>query len=226
MNDAKPIRRKMRARKNSTPASDPADMVEGRVKRALDGRSIVLVGLMGAGKSTVGRRLAARLGLRFRDADNEIEAAAGMSIPDIFTTYGEAHFRDGERRVIDRLLHGKPMVLATGGGAYMDPATRETIAKCGVSVWLRADLETLMRRVRKRSNRPLLQNPDPEGTMQRLIDARYPVYALADISVESREGPHEKVVETIIAALEARLCDEPRRDDTGMARSNPEGGYP
>ena len=113
-------------------------IIEGRVKRALDRRSIVLVGLMGAGKSTVGRRLAARLGLRFRDADNEIEAAAGMSIPDIFATYGEAHFRDGERRVIERLLHGKPMVLATGGGAYMDSATREAIAECGVSVWLRS----------------------------------------------------------------------------------------
>lgn len=217
MNDAKPIRRKMRARKNNTPSPDLADMVEGRVKRALDGRSIILVGLMGAGKSTVGRRLAARLGLRFRDADNEIEAAAGMSIPDIFTTYGEAHFRDGERRVIDRLLHGKPMVLATGGGAYMDPATRETIAKCGVSVWLRADLDTLMRRVRKRSNRPLLQNADPEGTMQQLIDTRYPVYALADLCVESREGPHEKVVEAIISALDAHLSDHARQGSSGTA---------
>jgi len=220
MNDAKPIRRRMRARKNSTTTQDPADMIiEGRVKRALDRRSIVLVGLMGAGKSTVGRRLAARLGLRFRDADNEIEAAAGMSIPDIFASYGEAHFRDGERRVIDRLLHGKPMVLATGGGAYMDPATRETIAKCGVSVWLRADLDTLMRRVRKRSNRPLLQNPDPEGTMQRLIDTRYPVYALADLCVESREGPHEKVVEAIISALDAHLSDRTRQGSAGSAHS-------
>jgi len=220
MNDAKPIRRRMRARKNSTTTQDPADMIiEGRVKRALDRRSIVLVGLMGAGKSTVGRRLAARLGLRFRDADNEIEAAAGMSIPDIFATYGEAHFRDGERRVIERLLHGKPMVLATGGGAYMDSATREAIAECGVSVWLRADLETLMRRVRKRSNRPLLQNPDPEGTMQRLIDARYPVYALADVCVESREGPHEKVVEAIISALDAHLADRTRQGSAGSAHS-------
>jgi len=220
MNDAKPIRRRMRARKNSTTTQDPADMIiEGRVKRALDRRSIVLVGLMGAGKSTVGRRLAARLGLRFRDADNEIEAAAGMSIPDIFATYGEAHFRDGERRVIERLLHGKPMVLATGGGAYMDSATREAIAQCGVSVWLRADLETLMRRVRKRSNRPLLQNPDPEGTMQRLIDARYPVYALADVCVESREGPHEKVVEAIISALDAHLADRTRQGSAGSAHS-------
>lgn len=194
-------------------------IIEGRVKRALDGRSIVLVGLMGAGKSTVGRRLAARLGLRFRDADNEIEAAAGMSIPDIFATYGEAHFRDGERRVIERLLQGKPMVLATGGGAYMDSATRETIAQCGVSVWLRADLDTLMRRVRKRSNRPLLQNPDPEGTMQRLIDARYPVYALADVCVESREGPHEKVVEAIISALNTHLSDRTRQGSAGSAHS-------
>ncbi len=202
----------MRARKAETDRasdrrSDRAEQVpanaEGRVKQALADCSIVLVGLMGAGKSTVGRRLAARLGMKFRDADNEIEAAAGMSIPDIFAAYGEAHFRDGERRVIDRLLQEETMVLATGGGAYMDPATRASIRDNAVSVWLRADLDTLMRRVRKRSNRPLLQNADPEAVMRRLIDERYPVYAEADVVVESREGPHEAVVEAIVAALDA-----------------------
>jgi shikimate kinase len=220
MNDAKPIRRRMRARKNNATMQDAADtIIEGRVKRALARRSLVLVGLMGAGKSTVGRRLAARLGMKFRDADNEIEAAAGMSIPDIFANYGEAHFRDGERRVIDRLLHEEPMVLATGGGAYMDPATRAAIANSAVSVWLRADLETLMRRVRKRGNRPLLQNPDPEATMRHLIDTRYPVYALADLCVESREGPHAKVVEAIIAALDDHLCRNAPPVGSGLERS-------
>jgi shikimate kinase len=136
------------------------------ITRQLGARSIVLVGLMGAGKSTVGRRLAQKLGLPFRDADHEIEAAAGMSIPDIFSIHGEAYFRDGERRVIGRLLQEGPMVLATGGGAYMNEETRARIAENGVSVWLRADLDVLMRRVRKRATRPLLQNPDPEGTMR------------------------------------------------------------
>lgn len=181
---------------------------EGRVRQLLAGRVIVLVGLMGAGKSTVGRRLAARLGLMFSDADNEIEEAAGMSIPDIFAIYGEAHFRDGERKVIDRLLRDGSIVLATGGGAYMDATTRANVKEAGISVWLKSDLETLMRRVRKRSNRPLLQNPDPEGTMRRLMEQRYPVYAEADVTVESREGTHEQVVEAIVDALDTYLTTE------------------
>jgi shikimate kinase len=185
-----------------------ASPVEGRVRQLLDRRAIVLVGLMGAGKSTVGRRLAARLGLIFLDADNEIEEAAGMSIPDIFAIYGEAHFRDGERRVIDRLLREGAIVLATGGGAFMDDTTRANVRESGISVWLKADLDTLMRRVRKRSNRPLLQNPDPEGTMRRLMDLRYPVYAQSDVTIESREGTHEQVVEAIVAALDAYLTTE------------------
>jgi shikimate kinase len=176
---------------------------EGRVRQGLGTRPIVLIGLMGAGKSTVGRRLAARLGLPFRDADTEIEEAAGMTIPDIFEMYGEAHFRDGERRVIDRLLREGAIVLATGGGAFMDESTRAAVAETGVSVWLKADLDTLMRRVRKRANRPLLQNPDPEGTMRALMDKRYPVYAMADVVVESHDGAHEEVVEAVVAALEA-----------------------
>ena len=169
--------------------------------RHLGSRSIVLVGLMGAGKSTVGRRLAQALGLPFRDADHEIEAAAGMTIPDIFAIHGEEHFRDGERRVIARLLQEGPMVLATGGGAFMNEETRRGIAEHGISVWLRADLDVLMKRVRKRATRPLLQNPDPEGTMRRLMEARYPVYATADLTVDSHEAPHDKVVVDIIDAL-------------------------
>ena len=188
---------------------DGADLEEA-VRRRLGRRSIVLVGLMGAGKSTVGRRLAARLNLPFTDADHEIESAAGMSIPEIFALHGEPYFRDGERRVIARLLRDGPMVLATGGGAYMDPQTRAGIAESGVSVWLKADFDVLMRRVRRRQNRPLLQNPDPEATMRRLIEARHPVYALADVTVESREIPHDRVVQDTLLRLHARLQEKGR----------------
>jgi shikimate kinase len=181
--------------------------VEEAVRRRLGKRSIVLVGLMGAGKSTVGRRLAARLGLPFRDADQEIEIAAGMTIPDIFAEHGEDYFRDGERRVIARLLQEGPAVLATGGGAYINPETRARIADAGLSIWLRADFEVLMRRVRKRSNRPLLQNPDPEATMRRLMDARHPIYALADLVVDSREIPHDRVVQDALCALDQWLAE-------------------
>jgi shikimate kinase len=183
---------------------------EDAIRSRLGKRSIVLVGLMGAGKSTVGRRLAARLGLPFKDADQEIEAAAGMAIPDIFAAHGEAYFRDGERRVIARLLQEGPAVLATGGGAYMNPETRARIAEVGISVWLRADFDVLMRRVRKRSNRPLLQNPDPEGTMRRLMDARHPIYGLADVTVDSRDIPHDKVVQDALCALDRWLAEPTR----------------
>jgi shikimate kinase len=176
------------------------------LREKLGSRSIVLVGLMGAGKSTVGRRLAQKLELPFYDADHEIEAAAGMTIPEIFSIYGEDYFRDGERRVIARLLQDGPIVLATGGGAFMSQETRERIARAGISVWLRADIDVLMRRVRKRSNRPLLRNPDPEGTMRRLIELRHPIYARADLTVESHEAPHDKVVAEILRALSARLA--------------------
>ena len=171
------------------------------ISRQLGARSIVLVGLMGAGKSTVGRRLAQKLGLPFRDADNEIEAAAGMSIPDIFSIHGEGYFRDGERRVIARLLQEGPMVLATGGGAFMNEETRARIAENGISIWLRADLDVLMRRVRKRATRPLLQNADPEGTMRQLMEKRHPIYALANLTVESHEAPHDRVVVEIMGVL-------------------------
>lgn len=164
-------------------------------------RTIVLVGMMGVGKTTIGRRLAALLHLPFRDADHEIEAAAGYTIPEIFARFGEPAFRDGERRVIARLLAGPRHVLATGGGAFMNAATREAVKRRGVSIWLKADIDVLVERVGRKSNRPLLQNGDPRATMRRLAEERYPVYAEADITVESRDGPHERVVRAIVQAL-------------------------
>ncbi len=166
-------------------------------------RTIVLVGLMGAGKSTVGRRLASALRLPFHDADHEIETAAGCSISDFFQQYGEPAFREGERRVIARLLGSQRHVLATGGGAFMDPATRALIKREGLSVWLRAEIGLLMERVSKRPTRPLLKNSDPRGTMERLMAERYPVYAEADITVDSNGGPHDTVVQQILARLAA-----------------------
>ena len=165
-------------------------------------RTIVLVGLMGVGKTTVGRRLAALLRLHFTDADHAIEEAAGCSVSEIFARFGESAFRDGERRVIARLLEGPRQVLATGGGAFMDPRTREAIKQRGVSIWLKADLNLLMDRVGRKGNRPLLKTADPRATMERLIAERYPVYAEADLTVESRDGPHDRVVRAIIQALQ------------------------
>jgi shikimate kinase len=173
------------------------------VKRSLDGRSIVLVGLMGAGKSTIGRRLAQRLDLSFIDADAEIEQAAGKTVPEIFRDHGETYFRDGERKVIARLLDSGPQVLATGGGAFMNEQTRNNIAHKGISVWLKADISLLMKRVLRRDNRPLLQSEDPEIVMRRLIEERYPVYSRADIIVESRDVPHNSIVSDVIRALAA-----------------------
>jgi shikimate kinase/3-dehydroquinate synthase len=169
--------------------------------KALGPRSVVLVGMMGAGKSSVGKRLAQRLGLSFYDADTEIERAAGMSIPEMFEKRGEAEFRQGEQRVIARLLGEGPAVLATGGGAFMNESTREQIKAQGVSIWLKADFDVLLRRVRKRSNRPLLQNPDPEGTLKSLMDKRYPVYAHADLEIQSRDVAHDVIVDEILTAL-------------------------
>ncbi len=193
-----------------TPAQGPATIdqlhTEPRIVRILHGlgqRSVVLVGMMGAGKTTVGRRLAANLGLDFVDADSEIELAAGMGIPDIFARHGEAAFRDGERKIIARLLAEGQKVLATGGGAYMNAQTREAIAIGAVAVWLRADFDVLINRVRKRSNRPLLQTADPEAALQRLIDERYPVYAQAHVTVQSSDIPHTQVVEHVLHALDA-----------------------
>ncbi|MFP3944386.1 MAG: shikimate kinase [Alphaproteobacteria bacterium] len=157
---------------------------------------------MGAGKSTVGRRLAERLGLPFRDADTEIEAAAGRSIAELFEDFGEAYFRDGERRVIKRLLNGPPHVLATGGGAFLDPRTRNLIRQRALSVWLKADLDVLLERVLRRSHRPLLKNGDPRAIMAKLMEERYPVYGEADVTVETGTGPHEEVIRRILTALE------------------------
>jgi shikimate kinase len=171
-------------------------------------RSVVLVGMMGAGKSTIGRRLAARLRLPFLDADIEIEAAAGMSIPDIFETHGEPHFRDGEARVIARLLEGGPAVLATGGGAFMREDTRNRVHEKAVSIWLKADAEIILKRVKRRADRPLLQTADPAATIGRLIREREPVYQHADLTIWSRDVPHEKIVEECIEALHARLCGD------------------
>ncbi len=168
-------------------------------------RSIVLIGLMGAGKSAVGRRLAARLGLPFIDADTEIEKAAGGSIEDIFEAHGEAAFRDGERRVIMRLMNGPKAVLATGGGAFMAPKTRQVIKENGISVWLRADLDLLLERTSRRSNRPLLQRGDPRQILARLIEERYPVYAEADTVVDSANVPLHVMVERVTAALREHL---------------------
>jgi shikimate kinase len=178
---------------------------EAAIVAALGHRSIVLVGMMGAGKSSIGRRLATQLNVPFVDADTEIEKAAGMSIPDIFATHGEPDFRTGEARVIARLLDGGPQVLATGGGAFMNPDTRAAIAAKGVSVWLKAELDVLMRRIKRRHDRPLLKTDDPASTVRDLIDLRYPVYALADVTVHSREVPHEKIVEEIVSALAGHL---------------------
>lgn len=164
-------------------------------------RAVVLIGLMGAGKSAIGKRLAARLDFPFSDADHEIEEAAGKTIPEIFTEDGEAYFRDGERRVIARLLETGPKVLATGGGAFMHKETRDRIAAAGISVWLKAELDILMQRVHRRDNRPLLKTGDPRAVMERLIAERYPVYALADITVISRDVAHETIVDEIISAL-------------------------
>jgi shikimate kinase len=180
---------------------------EADITAALGTRSIVLVGMMGAGKSTVGRRLAARLRLPFLDADTEIEAAAGMSIPDIFETHGEPHFRDGEARVIARLIDGGATVLATGGGAFMREDTRNRIRDKAVSIWLKADADIIMRRVKRRADRPLLQTADPAATIARLIGEREPIYQHADITIWSRDVPHEKIVDECVGALHARLCN-------------------
>ncbi|HMM87847.1 shikimate kinase [Bradyrhizobium sp.] len=190
----------------ATPAQ-PNPTQEADITSALGTRSIVLVGMMGAGKSTIGRRLAARLGLRFFDADVEIEVAhAGMTIPEIFVTHGEPYFRDGEARVIARLLDGGPAVIATGGGAFMREETRNRIRDKAISLWLKADIDVIMKRVRRRADRPLLQTEDPVATVARLLEVREPVYRTADLTVASRDVPHDRIVEESLDALRALLC--------------------
>jgi shikimate kinase len=184
------------------PASTPQ---EAEIAAALGGRSIVLVGMMGAGKSTIGRRLAARLRLPFLDADIEIEAAASMTIPEIFAAHGEPYFRDGEARVIARLLDNGPAVIATGGGAFMREETRNLIRAKAVSIWLKADADVIMKRVKRRADRPLLQTEDPAATVSRLLETREPVYQSADLTIWSRDVPHDRIVDECLDALRARL---------------------
>ena len=171
-------------------------------------RTVALVGLMGAGKSAIGKRLAIKLGRPFVDADDEIERAAGCSIAEIFTKYGEADFRAGERRVIARLLEEKPHVLSTGGGAYIDPETRALMRTKAVTVWLRAELDVLFDRVRKRGHRPLLRNGDPKEVLARLMTQRYPIYAEADIVVDSTAQPADRTTDQVLEALRAHLQSE------------------
>ena len=178
-----------------------AEPIEARVARLLGDRSIVMVGMMGAGKSAIGRRLANRLGLPFVDADSEIEQAANASISEIFEHHGEAYFRDGERRVIRRLLDGVPKVLATGGGAFIHPETRQAIRESGVSIWLQAHRDLILSRVKRKSNRPLLRTDDPGSVIDQLLRDRSPTYAEADIHVQSRDVVHDVVIDDILIAL-------------------------
>jgi shikimate kinase / 3-dehydroquinate synthase len=192
-----------------------------RVREALQGRSVVLIGMMGAGKSSIGRRLAQRLALNFSDADNAIESAAGMSITEIFAQHGEEEFRKGERRVIARLLNDEQMVIATGGGAFQAEETRQRIAEKAVSVWLKADVDILLRRVRKRTNRPMLHTQDPEATLKRLLDDRGPNYAKADLSIQSRDVPHDIIVDELLLELERHLLspDMPSEQDAAKLQT-------
>jgi shikimate kinase len=200
-------------------ASTPQD---AEITAALGKRSIVLVGMMGAGKSTIGRRLATRLRLSFLDADTEIEAAhAGMTIPEIFAAHGEPYFRDGEARVIARLLDNGPAVIATGGGAFMREETRNRIRDKAVSIWLKADADVIMRRVKRRADRPLLQTEDPAATVSRLLEAREPVYQSADLTIWSRDVPHDRIVEECIDALRTRLCTQETAQETTQGTTDP-----
>jgi len=186
-------------------AQEVANRSEAAVVAALGRRSVVLVGMMGAGKSSVGRRVALRLGIPFVDADTEIEKAAGMAITDIFAIRGEAEFRAGEARVILRLLEGGPQVLATGGGAFINPDTRAAIAAKGISIWLKAEPDVLMKRIKRRQDRPLLHTADPAATLRKLLEEREPVYALADLTVQSREVTHDRIVDEIVGAIAGRI---------------------
>ena len=172
-------------------------------------RTVALVGMMGSGKTSIGKRLALRLGVPFKDADHEIEAAAGLTVAEIFARHGEPEFRAGERRVIARLLTEQPHVLATGGGAYMDAGTRATMKDRALTIWLRAPVDLLLARVGKRHNRPLLNNPDPRSTLERLLAQREPTYAEADVIFDSVDGPHTAAVDQVLAELKARgLAEE------------------
>ncbi len=186
--------------------SPPRDSRAQAIVDALAGRPLVLVGMMGSGKTAIGRRLAQRLNLPFVDSDHEIETAHRLSVSEIFASHGEAYFRDGERRVLARLIGEGQRVIATGGGAFINPQTREFIRSHAVSIWLKAEFDVLMRRVRKRPTRPLLQNADPEGVMARLMAERYPIYGEANLTTQSRDAPHEVIIEEILESLERHLA--------------------
>ena len=192
------------------------------VRNAIGKKNVVLVGMMGAGKTSIGKRLAAELDIPFVDADNEIEAAANMTIPEIFETYGEQHFRDGERKVIARLLRDGPRVIATGGGAVADPETRQRIGRKSIAIWLKADVEVLLERVKRRSNRPLLEADDPERVLRRLAAEREPFYSCADITVRSHNAPHQNVVSEILSRLDDRLNGERRHDPAAVRQKGPQ----
>jgi shikimate kinase len=193
----------------SATAGHTRDAHKDELNALLAGRPIVLVGMMGAGKTTVGRRLAARLGRHFIDSDEEVEKAAGMTIEDIFAAHGEADFRAGEVRVIARLLKDRDLVLGTGGGAFMNGETRSLIKASAVSVWIKADFELLFQRVQRRSNRPLLKTPNPRKTLEELIEKRYPTYAEADVTVVSKDVPQDQVAAEVIEALMIHLGAAP-----------------
>jgi shikimate kinase len=191
--------------RDSATRSATGDHKREMLQQLIGDRPIVLIGMMGAGKTTVGRRLAARLGRHFVDSDEEVEKAAGMSIEDIFAAHGEADFRAGEVKVIARLLKESGIVLGTGGGAFMNSETRGLIKDAAVSVWIKADFELLFQRVSRRSNRPLLKTANPRETLQKLIDARYPTYAEADITIVSRDVPQDQVASEVIDAIVAHF---------------------
>jgi shikimate kinase len=197
-----------------TARNDPPASAPGALRARLGARSIVLVGMPGSGKTSIGRRLAQYLGVEFVDADQEIEAAAGMSIPDIFSQHGEPYFRAGEARVIARLLDKGPQVIATGGGAFANPDTRALVRARALSIWLKADVDLLLRRVKRKNDRPLLRVADPEAVLKRLLAEREAVYAEADITVTSLDVPHEAVVEALVKALTGKLSEEDAKATT------------
>lgn len=203
-----------------TVSERPPTIDLAQLGRKLGGRPVVFVGLMGAGKTVIGRRVAEMLGMAFVDSDQEIETVSRMTVAELFAAYGEAEFRSLEQRVIARLLKSGPRVVSTGGGAFMNPQTRRAVARRGISVWLKADLPTLMERVGRKSTRPLLNGDDPEGVMRRLMDQRYPVYAEADIAVHSRNELKEVIASEVVAALDAYL----EMTGDGKGRSGAGGG--
>ncbi|MCR5856537.1 shikimate kinase [Mesorhizobium sp. J428] len=195
---------------------ETVDPAHAGLKDRLGGRSVVFVGLMGAGKTAIGRKLAQALGLAFVDSDHEIETVSRMTIPELFERYGEPEFRALEERVVGRLVKDGPQVVSTGGGAFMNAHTREAIARDGISIWLKADLDTLMTRVAKKPNRPLLKASDPRAVMEKLMAERYPVYGLADITVTTRDVRREEIMAEVLEALSSWL-DREERSKEGAA---------